>query len=52
MSRKYTNTLLEMIENGLLTNEAVVSACMSYMSEDDVRDMMEHNDFIEVEDEE
>ena len=52
MSRKYTNTLLEMIENGLLTNEAVVNACMSYMSEDDVRDMMEHNDFIEVKDEE
>ena len=41
MSRKYTNELLEMIENGLLDKDTVIMACVKYMSEDDVKDMME-----------
>ncbi len=52
MARKYTNELLEMIENGLLDRDNVIMACIKYMSEDDVKDMMEHNDFVEIEDEE
>ena len=52
MSRKYTNELLEMIENGLLDKDTVIMACVKYMSEDDVKDMMEYNDFIEEESEE
>jgi len=50
MSRKYTNELLEMIENGLLNKDDVIMACVKYMSEDDVKDMMECNEFI-IEDE-
>jgi hypothetical protein len=49
MSRYYTNMLLEMIENGLLDKDNVIMACVKYMSEDDVKDMMEHNEFIEEE---
>jgi predicted transcriptional regulator len=52
MTRQYTNQLLEMIENGLLDKDIVINACVNYMSEDDVRDMMESNEFIEEEEEE
>jgi hypothetical protein len=41
-----------MIENGLLDKDTVINACVNYMSEDDVRDMMESNEFIEEEEEE
>ena len=47
MSRKYTNMLLEMIEDGLLDRDAVIMACVKFMSEDEVQDMMEANEFIE-----
>jgi hypothetical protein len=47
MARQFTNKLLEMIDDGLLSNEAVVSACLCYMSESDVKDMMYSNEFIE-----
>lgn len=51
MSRKYTNKLWEMIDNGSIDSEIVITACLKYMSEDDVKDMMEHNEFINNEDE-
>lgn len=51
MTREYTNKLLEMIEEGLLDKDMVIMACVKYMSEDDVRDMMEANEFLEHEDE-
>ena len=51
MTRQYTNQLLEMIENGLLDKDTVINACVEYMSENEVRDMMESNEFIEEEDE-
>ena len=47
MSRKYTNKLLEMIEEGLLDKDTVIMACVKYMSEQDVQDMMESNEFVE-----
>lgn len=47
MTRKYTNQLLEMIEDGLLDRDTVIMACVKYMSESDVQDMMEANEFIE-----
>ena len=47
MSRKYTNMLLEMIEEGVLDKDLVLMAMAKYMSEDDVQDMMEANEFIE-----
>jgi len=46
MARKYTEQLLEMIEEGLLNRDTVIMACVKYMSEDEVRDMMEANEFI------
>lgn len=52
MSRKYTNKLLEMIEEGLVGKDFVIMACMQYMSEYDVRDMMQCNDLLDEENEE
>jgi hypothetical protein len=46
MVRKYTNKLLEMIDDMLLDREIVIIAFVKYMSEDDVKDMMEINEFI------
>jgi len=51
MTRYYTNQLLEMIEEGILDKDTVINACLSYMSESEVQDMMESNEFIEEEDE-
>ena len=45
-SRKYTNTLLDMVDEGLLDKDTVILACVKYMSEDEVKDMMECNEFI------
>jgi len=44
MSREATNRLLEMIDNGLLDRDTVIMACIKYMSEDDVADMMHINE--------
>jgi hypothetical protein len=52
MSRYYTNQLLVMIEEGILDKDTVINACLSYMSESDIQDMMESNEFIEEEEEE
>lgn len=35
-----------MMDEGLVDAESIVEMCLSYMSEDDVRDMMEKNDLI------
>ena len=51
MTRQATNKLLEMIEEGLLDRDMVIMACVKYMSEDDVADMMHCNEF-DVEEEE
>ena len=48
--RIYTNMLLELIEDGMLDKDTVIMACLKYMSEDDVKDMMEANEFIVDED--
>lgn len=51
MPREYTNKLLEMVEDGLLDRDTVILACVKYMSESDVQDMMESNEFVLEEDE-
>ena len=51
MARAYTNKLLEMLDEGILDKDMVIMACVKYMSEDDVRDMMHANEFL-IEDEE
>ena len=52
MARFYTNMLLEMIDDGILDRDDVITACVKYMSEDEVKDMMQCNEFIEPEDDE
>jgi hypothetical protein len=39
--------LLEMVEDSVLDRDHVIMACLKYMSEDDVQDMMEANEFID-----
>jgi hypothetical protein len=51
MTRKYTNKLLEMLEEGLLDKDTVILACVKYMSEDDVKDMMHANEMLYDEEE-
>lgn len=46
MTRKASNKLLEMIEEGTLDRDTVILACLKYMSEDDVLDMMRSNEMI------
>ena len=52
MSREFTNKLYDMIDDGLLDKDTVITACLKYMSEDEVKDMMEINEFIEDEEDE
>ena len=48
-ARKYTNKLLELLDQGIVTKDYVIMACLKYMSEDEVEDMMHHNDIIDSE---
>ena len=50
-SRQYTRKLLEMMDEGLLDPHWTLLACVNYMSEDDVQDMMRANDMLLEEDE-
>ena len=49
--RKYTISLLEMMDDGVMDAKAVAEMCLAYMSEDDVEDMMRGNDLLEDYDE-
>ncbi len=51
-TRKVTNQLLELIEEGVLDPQTVLEACLSYMSEADVADMAHSNELIAEEEEE
>lgn len=46
MVRKYTNKLLEMVDEGLIDKDALIVACLKWMSEDDVREMAKANELI------
>lgn len=45
-ARHYTDKLLGMLAYGEVDENTVIDACLRYMSEDDVRDMMKANEFI------
>lgn len=47
MSREATKRLYDLMEQGFITADAVVDMCTSYMSEDDVRDMLDANELSE-----
>ena len=46
-ARKYTDLLLQMIEEDVVSEEFVITCCVKYMSEDDVKDMMKTNELLE-----
>ena len=45
--RTQTTRLLEMMDEGVITAEAVAEMALAYMSEDDVADMMRSNDILD-----
>jgi hypothetical protein len=49
--RTQTNKLLEMMDEGLISAQAIAEMALAYMSEDDVADMMRSNDILDEEDE-
>jgi hypothetical protein len=51
-SREYTNKILDAIEAEMLDKDMVIMACLKYMSEQQVKDMAEANEFFAYEDEE
>lgn len=52
MTREATNKMYELAEEGLVSWESIAKACLGYMSEADVKDMAECNEFIGVEESE
>lgn len=46
MNREYTNRILELVESGLLDKDMVIKACLTHMSEAQVRDMARMRGFI------
>ena len=46
MSREVTNKLVAMVEEGMLDWETIARAALTYMSEDEVADMANCNDFV------
>ena len=44
MQKPPSHKLIDMCEEGLVGYEHAVSMCMSYMSEDDIADMMDVNE--------
>lgn len=51
-SRKYTNKLLQMVDDGIVDEDTIMLACLKYMSEHEVEDMMRVNDLLLEEEEE
>jgi hypothetical protein len=48
--RTQTIKLLDMMDEGLISAQAIAEMALAYMSEDDVADMMRANDILEEED--
>ena len=49
--REYTSKLIAMMDEGLISAQAVADMAMAFMSEDDVKEMCLANDIIDEEDE-
>lgn len=50
-TRKVTNQLLQLVEDGILDPQVVLEACLNYMSEADVADMAHCNELLDYKDE-
>ena len=48
-TRKYTNGLLEMVEEGWVDKDYVIQVLSMYMSDDEVRDCMKLNEIKTIE---
>lgn len=51
MTRKVTKQILEMLDEGILNKDALIRACLDYMSEAEVADMAHINGFVDDDDE-
>lgn len=49
--RTQTNRLLDMMDEGVISAQAVAEMALAYMSEDEVADMMRSNDILDEEEE-
>jgi len=49
--REYTSKLIAMMDEGLISTEAVAEMALAFMSEDDVKEMCLANDILLEEDE-
>ena len=49
MVRKITNKLLDMANDGMISQQSLAEMALDYMSEDDVADMARANDILEDE---
>jgi len=52
MTREYTDRLYEMLQDGLIDAESLVQDLLGWLSEDEVKEFAERNDYITEEDEE
>jgi len=52
MTREATTRLLNMMDEGLISAQAVAEMALSYMSEDEVADMMRCNDILDEDEDE
>lgn len=48
--RHYTNKIIEALDEGMLDRDSVIMAALSYMSEDEVKDLAHVNEFFPDED--
>lgn len=48
MAREYTNKLLEKIDDGILDADYVLTCCLQWMSEAEVKEMCLNGDLAEV----
>ena len=48
--RQFTNIAYDLIDEGVLSKDLLIQCCLKYMSENDVKDMLECNEIIEIED--
>ena len=49
MSREYTNKLLNGLDEGIYNKDQIIIAFCKYISEDDVKDMMQINELLDDE---
>ena len=49
MTREYTKKLMDMMDEGLISYQAVAEMALGYLSEHDVEDMMLSNDILDEE---